>query len=396
LIGLFSQNRYFFRYFLSRFISRIGDGVHSLALLWLSYSWSKSGLIVGLVMVSFSLPGILISPFAGSFADRFKRQKIMAITDIVQSICTFLLAYLSFLGHLNLIYLIGITSIMSLAQAFFSPASLSIVPQIVKESDITRANGIIQTTTSFSIVLGPIFGMGLIAALGVSYAFLINAVSFLFSSLLLYGIKTSSLKFKAQSMGFLDSIKDGLSLIKNYPLAKKLLDKTAVINFFYSSITIVIPIIASKIYQKGADGIGWMMASFGVGMFLSSLILGSIKRDFSPKFAIAFSIFIVGLGFFGFGLVDNFYISLISLFTVGFFLNFANVSIISLLQKRLPNEVLGRIMAFLSAISLSLMPLSYALTGFLVDWIGIKLLLGLSGLFILINAFRLFTIDELR
>ncbi len=384
------------QYFFSRFISRIGDGVHSLALLWLSYSWSRSGLIVGLVMISFSLPGILVSPIAGSFADRFKRQRIMATTDLVQSACTFVLAYLSFAGMLNLIYLIGLTTIMSIAQAFFSPASLSIVPQVVKQNQITRANGIIQTTTSFSIVLGPIFGMGLITALGVSYAFLINAISFLFSAGLLWGIKTKALAIKAKAMGFIDSFKDGLNLIKDYALARKLLDKTAVINFFYSSITIVIPIIASKVYRKGVDGIGWMMASFGVGMFLSSLVLGSLKKDFNPRFALVSSISIVGLSFFSFGLIENFYVSLISLFFVGFFLNFANVSIISLLQKRLPNEVLGRIMAFLSAISLSLMPLSYALTGFLVDWLGIKLLLSLSGLFILINAFRLLTIDELR
>ena len=105
MVSVFGANRYFLRYFLSRFVSRIGDGIHSLVLLWISYKWSHSGLVVALVMISFSLPAVLVFPFAGSLADRKNRAKIMAATDIIQAFCTFTLALLAYYHKLNLFYL---------------------------------------------------------------------------------------------------------------------------------------------------------------------------------------------------------------------------------------------------------------------------------------------------
>ncbi len=131
----------FISFFLSRFVSRIGDGIHSLTILWISYQWSKSALIVALVMISFSLPAILVSPFAGSLADRKNRIKIMVLSDIIQAICTIILAFLSYYGKMNLFGLMFFTAIMSVSYAYFMPASMAIIPQIVSKENLVRVNG---------------------------------------------------------------------------------------------------------------------------------------------------------------------------------------------------------------------------------------------------------------
>ncbi len=396
MIELFKENPYFARYFLSRFVSRIGDGIHSLVLLWISYKLSGSALVVALVMISFSLPAVLVFPFAGSLADRKNRARIMVATDIVQAACTFALAFLAYYHKLNLFYLMFFTSIMSVASAYFMPASMSIIPQIVKKENITRANGIVQTTSSFSIVIGPVIGVGLIGLIGIPLAFLSNGVSFLLSALLLFGIKTQKMQITAKALSFFETIKDGFKTIKSQPIASKLLDKTAIINFFYAAITIVIPIFAGKIYHMNSKGIGFMMASYGFGMFVSSAIISLVKLKFHPRTIIIFSITLIGLMFVIFGEIHNFYITLLSLFFIGFFLNVANIHILSLYQTKLPADVLGRIMSFLSAISMSLAPLSYALTGVFIGLIGLRWVLIISGIFIIFNAIRIGSIKELK
>ncbi len=395
-MALITDNRYFLRFFLSRLISRIGDGVHSLALLWLAYKWSGKASVVALVMISFSLPAILVSPFAGSLADRKPRQKIMSISDLVQAACTALLAILASMGKLNILNLMLITVVMSVASAYFLPASMSIIPQIVKKEDITRANGLVQLSSTFSIVIGPLIGVGLIAAIGIPLAFAANSFSFVASSLLLIGIKTLPIEITQKSLSIIETIKDGFATVRKYPIASKFLDKEAVINFFVSAITIIIPIAAGSVYHMGSKGIGLMMSSYGAGMFISSVLLGSIRLKTSPRNIIVSSILALGVIFALFAMVKNFYLSLLCLFLIGFFLNVTNVNIISLWQSNLPNNVLGRIMSFVSAISMSLSPLSYAVTGLLIELMGIKWVLITGGAFILLNGFMISRIKELK
>ncbi len=390
------RSQEFVSFFLSRLVSRIGDGIHSLTILWISYQWSKSASIVALVMISFSLPAILVSPFAGSLADRKNRVKIMVLADIIQAICTIILAFLAYYGKLNLFSLMFFSAIMSASYAYFMPASMAIIPQIVSKENLVRANSFIQMTSSFSVVIGPIIGVGLIAAIGVPMAFLGNSVSFFLSAVFLTRIKTKQIEITAKKLSFFDTIKDGFKTIKEYPIASKLLDKTAVINFFFAAITIVIPIFAGKIYRMDSKGIGFMMSSYGVGMFVSSIIFGTKKFKANPKNLIVFSIVGVGLMFILFGEIHNFYVSLFSLFSIGFLLNVANINILALYQSKLPENVLGRVMSFISAISFSLTPLSYAVTGILIDILGVSTVLLISGLLIMVNGFRINGIKALK
>ncbi len=399
MIDIFRKNRGFFPFWLARVISLVGDGVQALAILWLSYNFYKSSLIVGIVMISVSLPGILISPFAGNLADRAKRPHIMVAADLARFVCVGVLAFLSYEQALTLTSLIILSVVISLASAYFNPSAMAFLPQVVRREDVTRANALTQISSNVSMILGPLVGMSLIVAIGVSTAFAINSVSFLFSALLIGRIKA---QFKAPPLeekrgGIWGTLINGFRLLKRYPIASKMLDKAAVINFFYASIPIIIPIFAGGIYQSGAKGIGIMMGVFGAGMFVSSLLLSVSRLAFcSVKIKLTVALTVMGAVFVAFGMVHTLAVTLGALFVIGFTLNFTNIHLISLYQKVLPNEVLGRIMAFMTAISLSLQPLSYGLTGAFADMIGVTWVLTVSGIIIMISALRIYFIKELE
>ncbi|NOY23293.1 MAG: MFS transporter [Acidobacteria bacterium] len=395
MIPIVRENRYFLPFWLARIVSQVGDGIHSLAILWFSYNVSKSPAVVGLVMISVSLPGILVSPFAGNLADRVNRKIIMAAADFVRFVSVGILAVLAFYHLLGLLTLVLISAVMSVASAFFNPTAMAVLPQIVKKEFLTKANALSQITANVSMILGPLIGMTLISVIGISVAFGLNAISFILSGTLILRIKTALPEVPSKREGFFETLKNGVKLLKKYPIAYKMLDKAAVINFFFSSIVIVIPILSGTVYRMGAKGIGYMMSAFGFGMLISSLVLSFGKLGFTPKAKLTVSLFVMGAFLISFGTIYNFNMTLLSLFFIGFSINFANINLISLYQEFLPNEILGRVMAFLSAIALSLQPFSYGVTGVLVDAAGIRLFMAVSGVIVMVSALRIWFIKEL-
>jgi MFS family permease len=401
VIDLFRGNRDFTNFFLAGFISRAGDGVQSLAILWLSYNLYRSSLVVGLVMIAVSLPGILASPYAGSLADRRDRIKIMVAADLVRMVCVFLLALFAWQGILGLAALMVLSAVMSVASSFFNPASLAFLPQVITRSDLTRANGLNQMSSNLTMVAGPLIGMSLIVTIGVATAFALNGISFLCSALLIRRINVHyhpQSDREPESAGTVPVIlRDGFRLLGRYPIAARMLDKTAVINFFFASIPILIPLYAEEIYHSGARGIGWMMSSFGAGTLAASLLLAtSLPGRYPVRITLTGALLIMGAAFMVFGLVMSWPVTLVTLLVIGFCVNFANIVLVSLYQRSLPNEVLGRIMAFMTAISMSLQPVSYGLTGALAEFAGLNRLLVISGLLIMASALTILRIRELR
>ena len=401
MIDLFRGQRDFTRFFLAGFISRAGDGVQSLAILWLSYNLYRSSLVVGLVMIAVSLPGILVSPYAGSLADRRDRVGIMVAADLVRMVCALLLALLAWQGVLGLFPLMLLSAVMSAAAGFFNPASLAFLPQVVEPGQLTRANGINQMSSNLTMIAGPLIGMSLIISIGVAMAFVLNGLSFLGSALLIHRIRTrihpDPEAGKSYPGSFLTILRDGFRLLGRYPIAARMLDKAAVINFFFASIPILIPLYAEEIYHSGARGIGLMMSSFGVGTLLASLLLAtSVPARYPVRITLTGVLLLMGAAFMGFGLVHSQPVTLGLLLVIGFCVNFANIVLVSLYQRVLPNEVLGRIMAFMTAISLSLQPVSYGVTGALAEFAGLDRLLLFSGLLIMGNALTILRIRELR
>jgi len=149
--------------------------------------------------------------------------------------------------------------------------------------------------------------------------------------------------------------------------------KTAIVNFFFASLIIVIPVIS----KGDATHIGFMMSAIGVGMLLSSVMLSVKKITMDTKKILILSFIFMGLSFLALGVSKNSYLSMIALFFIGVTLNIFNITIVSLYQRALPLEVLGKIMSFMSAISLSFYKKKYkdieTLTSF-KDWQKIPIL----------------------
>jgi MFS family permease len=392
MIDIFKNNTVFLRFWIATVASQLASRMHSLILIWIIYKWTNSALIVGVAMVAASLPAVLIAPFAGSMVDRHNKIAVMMIADFFRLIIVLVFAYLFYINVLDTKLLIIGTIGISLASAFFNPASLAVIPSLVKEDEITQANAIEQISGSASSIIGPLFGSAIIAVLGVTNAFIGAGIMFLFSVLFLLNIKDINYTVKKATTGMLEDIKVGIRLVKQFAIVHKMILKMAVVNFFFSSLTIIIPVVA----KADVKVIAYLMSAIGAGMLTGSLVLSGTKLSIKPGTILSASFVAIGGAFIIAGFTPRLVPQLIEMFVIGFSLNVFNITLISIYQIRLPRESLGKIMSLIIAVSLSLQPISYGIMGAVMGYIGTFYAFIISGTIILLSAIGVYRLKELN
>ena len=392
MIDIFKNNTVFLRFWIATIGSQLASRMHSLILIWIIYKWTNSALIVGVAMVAASLPAVLIAPFAGSMVDRHNKIAVMMIADFFRLIIVLIFAYLFYINILDTKLLIIGTIGISLASAFFNPASLAVIPSLVKEDEITQANAIEQISGSASSIIGPLFGSAIIAVLGVTNAFIGAGIMFLISVLFLLNIKDINYAVKEVTTTMLEDIKVGIRLVKKYAIVHKMILKMAVVNFFFSSLTIIIPVVA----KADVKVIAYLMSAIGAGMLVGSLVLSGAKLSIKSGTILSASFVAIGGAFIIAGFTPLLVPQLIEMFVIGFSLNVFNITLISLYQIRLPRESLGKIMSLIIAVSLSLQPISYGIMGAVMGYIGTFYAFIISGTIILLSAIGVYRLKELN
>ena len=384
----------FRNFFLGQSISQIGDRIHSLALIWIVYKWTGSTAAVGGILIATTLPSVLISPFAGAVSDRTDKRIIMITADCIRGVLVCLLAYLAYKNILNYTLLISATIVISLASAFFNPSALAIIPDLVDKEHLTKANAMNQLSGAASSVLGPLFGSLLIAAIGVPMAFLCNGISFFISMFFILRVRFKSVISKGENI--LNDMIEGFKIILKNPFIKKLMLPIIIVNFFFSSISIIIPKMADGIFAKGASGMGYMMSAFGLGMLMGIIFLSNSKKLPSTLKLLVINFIIMGGAFFSMGVIMKFNFSLFTLFLIGFSLNIINIILIVLFQKMLEANIRGKVMALITATALSLQPISYGVTGIVLDVLKSSAVLVICGIIIISCGCYIFGIKELK
>ena len=296
MFGFLQENRDFRNFWFGQVISQIGDRIHTLAVIWLVYSWTKSGTALGLVLIAATLPSVLVSPWAGALSDRLNRKQIAIGCDGVRSVLVIVLATLAHYQLLNMPILIVMTAFISIASAFFNPATLAMLPSIVPSQDLGRANAITQLSANASGAIGFLLGSGLIAAIGVTSAFLFNGTSFFISALLIRSISYQHIP-SPRVLSFLADLQQGWQVVQSISMVARILGPLVVINFFFSSLSVLIPVFGEGTFKAGSSGIGMLLASFTCGMFLAALVLSSWQLKITISRLVTASLLVVGGSF---------------------------------------------------------------------------------------------------
>lgn len=389
------ENGNFRNFWLGQVVSQVGDRIHTLAVIWLVYSWTRSGAALGLVLVASTLPSILISPWAGTVSDRLNRKHIAIGCDAARCLLVAVLSVLARRDSLDLTVIVVVTALISIASSFFNPATLAMLPSVIPRKELVRANAITQLSANASGALGFLLGSGLIAAIGVPAAFLFNSISFSVSALLIGRIRYRHVPSQ-KPVSFLSDLKDGWNVVRGIPLVSRILGPLVVINFLFSSLSVLIPIFGEGVFKSGSTGVGVLLASYTCGMFLAALFLSNFQLKTDLSRLLTRSMLAVSASFLAMGLIERMSLFVVALVLIGAALNGANICLIAMFQRVIPGEVSGKFFSLLTAVSLSAQPVSFGVTGWLSDLVDPVAIMFSCGVALLFCTGLIYRVTELR
>jgi MFS family permease len=318
------QHRNFRLLWIGLFLSFTGSLMQNAALLWhvsLLVSDEKKGLALGFVGLTRVAPVVVFSMVSGVLADAVDRRRLMLVTQTLAAIVALALAVLSFRGVSVLWPIYALAALSAAVGAFDLPARQALVPTLVPREHLPNAISLQTIMFQTASVVGPALGGIVIAAGGVAWAYLCNAVSFAFvivALLLMRGVAGAPVPdTSARDALSWTAAKEGLRFVFRSPLIRS----TMVLDFlatFFASATALLPIFAQDILHVGARGYGWLFAAPAVGAMITGVALVPLVDHIRRRgLSIIWSVLGHGAATVVFGISRSFWLTFACLAAVG-------------------------------------------------------------------------------
>ena len=262
------KNKNFSILLFGRLITNFGDSIYSIATLTLIYSLTKSTFYSGITLFLISFTAIL-QIFISPIISKFNVKYFLIISQLLQAIILLVITYLIFIDKLHITILIIFIVCISFINQIVYPIQLSLLPKIVKQQELVKANSLFSIAYQGSDALFNSIGGFIITVFGTIFAFIINSFTFFVNSILFIFLSSDLSKNEkttnSTQENYLSKLSSGIK-IWNKPLLKPLLIGIIIINFSTSSLLTVLPEYSETSYFYGillsASGLGILIGAF--------------------------------------------------------------------------------------------------------------------------------------
>jgi MFS family permease len=364
-------------------ISFLGDQFYMLALPWLILQKTGSAVAMGAVMMAGSVPRALLMLMGGAVSDRISARKIMMTTATVRTVCVAVIGFLLWFNVLQMWEIYVLAVFFGVADAFAVPATTAYLPSLLQPEQLVAASSVSQSTAQMTTIIGPVPAGFVIKSLGVAWAFFVDAISFLFIIGALWKLPDPP-QSPAAKKAVWHAIAEGIAYVgKDVPLRSVML-LAMMMNFcFAGPVSIGLTYLTKTRFGSPAI-LGTLMSAIAVGSLLGALVAGvwKIHRRGIMILTVAAAL-APCLG--AIGLMGSVLPLAGVLFVVGVLVAFMNVHIGAWIMQRIDAAVRGRVASVLMLASFGIMPISFAIAGFMIAW-NLKFTFLFAGLAMLITA----------
>jgi MFS family permease len=362
----------------------LGEGILPVALAWQVYkkmNGSPSAFAtLGLCM---TLPQVALLVWSGVLSDRHDRRPLLVIAVAVQGLAIAALGVFTVAGSVRLWQMALLAVAYGSGQALFGPAHTAIVPELVHEDLLVQANSLRTLSRPMAMnFIGPGLGGVLVAAVDPGPAFLLDAGAFVLAAVFFLAIshRRSPREEEAETSAWYEAL-EGLRFVRRRAwLWGSMVAATVMLLVFVGPVEVLVPYIVKKDLHGSAFDLGLVLGSGGLGALLASLALGQLGL---PKRAVTFMYLawvVASASLAGYALVTSTWQA--AAVSVVMEVSFAGLSVVwmTLLQRLVPGELLGRVSSLDWLVSAGLVPLSFALTGPIASAIGARATMAWGGL----------------
>ena len=372
-------------------VSIFGTSLVQYAILWHITLETKSGVMMMVSVIAGFLPTFFLAPFAGVWADRFDRKRLIILSDLGIAATTLVAAILFWMGHESLWLLFVMSAVRAFGSAVQSPAVGAFLPQIVPEDKLMRVNGINGSLQSVIMIASPMISGALLTFSPIATIFMIDVVTALVAVSILLALKVQPHEkaLDKSKIDYFEDLKLGVEYIKSHGYLSRFFIFTAFFNVFITPAATLTPLQTARTFGPEVWRLTAIEIAFSVGMLIGGIVIASWGGFKNRTLSMAVATLLLGLFTIGLGLVPFFWIYIGLMVVTGVVIPLFNTPATVLIQETVDPSYMGRVFGVMAMIYSSMMPLGMLIFGPLADIVAIEWLLILTGALIILQGFSL-------
>ena len=344
---------------------------------WLMYELTNSPVQLGLVQGVQAIPILVLSPVAGSVADRYPRKLQMVIAQVLAGLMYVVLALLIMSGHIQPWHVYATALGMAIVQTFHQPARAAMIADAVPPYHLTNAIGLTSIVFNVARSTGPALAGFLIATLGTASCYVVQTGFYLLAIIWTLQLRpdpsaaTHGRGHATPGASFGQSIVEGWTFSwRNEEVRAGLLIMMCA-SLFIVPFTTLLPVFARDLLGVGATGQGGLLMAMGMGALCSAVLLASLGDRLPRGLLMLWGVTVYGLSVVAFAASPSFRLSLGLMALVGVAHVSSHALVQTVIQTYSPSAFRGRTMAIFHMSSV-VMTLGSMLTGTLAALVGAR------------------------
>lgn len=397
------RERGFAALWLAQLISRIGDSIHEIALIWIVYEVTGEPQLIAIVALASFAPNLLFSIPAGVVVDRVDRKRLLVGAQLVRGLAVLAIPIVG-TGPSLVPVVVAVALLASTMEAFFGPAQQATIPRLVAREDLDAANSLtdltISTSRLFYAVGGVVVGVG-----GSFVAFYVNSATFLVAAVLLLAVPSDAGRPEttpsspASRPSMVAEAREGVRFIRESPALLAVIGMGVVVDFAFVPLVVVLPVFSTVVLGGDSATYGFLLGAFSAGALVGNLAIDPIRDRIDERRGVCMvaATMVTGAGV---GLMAwlpgaspfPLAIALGAIALSGAANPFLQVPLTTYTQSVVPDEMRGKVFSVLRLGITGAAPVGIALAGPLVDAVGpVAVLLGIGALIAMAGASGLVT-----
>lgn len=381
----------------SQVFSLLGSSLVQYAIIWFITLETKSGSMMSLSILFGFLPSFFLSPFAGVWADRYDRKKLIMLADASIALATLTIAIIFISGRREIWLLLVAMAVRAAGQAIHGPAVGAFLPQFVPQDKLMRVGGINGSIQSAIMIVSPILSGALYSLVPIEIIFFIDvgtAAVAIGTLLFFLKVPPHARALTNEKVSYFKDLAAGFRYVRGH---RYLLRFFIYLGGFYVLVTpevFLTPLQTARSFGPEVWRLTAIEIAFSSGMLAGGALLAAWGGFRNRMRSMVAANLVMALCTVALGLMPWFWLYLAAMSLFGLSLPFFNTPSAVMLQENVENAYLGRVYSILSMLSTSLMPLSMLVFGPIADIVKIEWLLVGTG--IVMVPLALLTLGERR
>ena len=364
-------------WFFGQTVSQSGTWMQSVAQYWLVLELTHSAFDLGITAALQFAPVLVFGTVGGLLADRVDKRRLLLATQTAFTVQAVVLWALVASGSVQLWMVWALALLYGFINVVDNPSRQAFVMEMAGRDDLANAIALNSVIVNVSRIVGPALAGVLIATVGLSWAFLANAVSFAAVIAALYAMRPADLHRRPPVARAKGQIRAGLDYAWGAWELRIPLLMMAVIGTLAYNFSVILPLYAHDVFHRGAGTYSSLTVAMGAGALAGGLIVASRRR---PGYRLLVAVSLAfGVAILGVAVAPTLPMVIVLLALMGgaslMFIAVAN----SLLQLNSSAAMRGRVMSLWAIVFLGSTPIGAPLIGFLAEHYGARFALGVGG-----------------